>query len=195
MNGSCDVLLLALAIRNRQGYKSDMPAPLAVDKEQVRMLVMAVGSEEAARQMGLKSATVRKWAERGGWTEGARERASLVAGSPTPAKTALALTLPETMRPVVVTGVTKPVDALSRTLKERQEHTKLGLSLFTARAARVAARLPKKDLLASAPDVKAVADIAGKVWPEKLEQSIRISMFGAQAKPVEVIDVQAERIE
>lgn len=53
------------------------------------------------------------------------------------------------------------------TLENRHKHTKLGLSLFTARAARTASRLPKDQLLAAAPSVKAVADIAGKVWPEQ----------------------------
>lgn len=144
-----------------------MPAPLAVDKEQVRMLVLAVGVREAARQTGINENTVLDWSSRGNWLAEVR---------PTPAKFALPASMRGAIAPI------SPADALQNTLNDRHKHTKLGLSLFTARAARMASKLPKEALLANAADVKAVADIAGKVWPEQVRPSLRISMFAHQVE-------------
>lgn len=119
-----------------------MPRPLAVDREAVRVLVVALGSAEAARKMGLNADTVRQWAKRGGWTEGAVSRASLVTGEPTPAKLAMAATLPESMRPVIVTGVTKPADALREALEDDSRETRLSLSRSARKMARDAENAP-----------------------------------------------------
>lgn len=159
-----------------------MPAPLAVDKEQVRMLVLAVGVREAARQLGIKEATVQDWSATGKWLAQTRSIPAIIAA---PVYSG---------RP---TNPTKPADALQKVLVERQNHTKLGLSLFTARAARAASRLPKEALLANAADVKAVADIASKVWPEQAaDHSLHLSFFRLSAEREEaaverpVIDVE-----
>lgn len=128
-----------------------MPAALDVNKEEVRMLVLSVGVREAARQMGLNEDTVSTWSANGGW----------LAHTKPQAKPLLPLSL------IPRSSITsKPADALQKALTERHEHTKLGLSLYAARASRQASRMPKHELLEAAPSVKAVADVMAKVWPE-----------------------------
>jgi hypothetical protein len=50
---------------------------------------------------------------------------------------------------------------------ERKEQTRLHLSRYTVKASAEASKLEGEELLAAAPSVKAVADVAGKVWPEQ----------------------------
>ena len=164
-----------------------MPAPLAVDKEQVRMLFMEVGGEETARRTGIKPVTVRQWARRHGWSEGHKEKKSLVAGFPTPAKDALAATLPETMRPVAVTGVTKPVDALADLLSEDSRETRIGLSRAARSAADRARTMDGDEVIASARQLKEVAGIASTVhgWEKDGGGPARISIYGSQVAIVQ----------
>lgn len=147
------------------------------------MLVLAVGVTEAAKQTGIDLSTVKQWSARGKWLAHTR-----VIHVPPP--------MPTSMQPRHVTGVTSPGDALENTLKERQNHTKLGLSLFAARAARVASKLPQDKLLARAGEVKAVADIASKVWPEvQGDTGMHVSFFSItteQASEGPIIDVTPE---
>lgn len=44
-----------------------MPQALALDREQVRIVAMAVGVREAARQFELPESTVQSWSARGNW--------------------------------------------------------------------------------------------------------------------------------
>lgn len=150
---------------------NQMPAALDVNKEEVRMLVLAVGVREAARQMGINEKTVLHWSHTGSWLASTRAQP---ASLPRPASQ-----VPRSVVSVV------PAKALENVLKERQNHTKLGLSLYAARASRVASRIPKHELLEHAPSVKAIADIAAKVWPEQGIPSMRISMFGSSGIDVE----------
>lgn len=46
-----------------------MPAALEVDKEQVRIIALAVGVREAARQFGLSEGTVSYWSAKEGWMD------------------------------------------------------------------------------------------------------------------------------
>lgn len=142
-----------------------MPAPLAVDKEAVRVLVVAVGSAEAARRTGLPEGTVRQWSKRGGWTAGVKECAALAAGSPTPERVALAASLPESMRPLAVTGVTNPADALLRVIADRLASSRLSRSRYVQRASARLAVLPSNQLLAEAPNAKALAGVAEQLDP------------------------------
>lgn len=50
-----------------------MPAALDIDREAVRVLVVAIGPRAAARELGLPEATVQAWSARGGWLEKHRE--------------------------------------------------------------------------------------------------------------------------
>jgi len=50
-----------------------MPQALEVDREQVRIIAMAVGVREAARQCELPESTVQSWSQREGWFAGRKE--------------------------------------------------------------------------------------------------------------------------
>ncbi len=126
-----------------------MAARLDVDREQVRMLVLSVGVREAARQMGLNEATVQAWSARLGWLEHVTSPVEIVK--------------PASM--VAATTATKsPADALESVLRQRKDNTRLGLSRYVERMSQRAAEGAE---LKHAQDLKAVAAIAGTVWPEQ----------------------------
>lgn len=122
-----------------------MPAPIKVDKDQVRMLVLAVGVREAARQMGLPETAVQQWSCRGKWLAKTR---------PTPA----ALPLPASMQSVTTVRQT-PADALSAVLADDAKETRLSLS----RSARNLAQQAETALLDQAGDVLSAAKVASVV--------------------------------
>lgn len=152
-----------------------MPAELDVDREAVRVLVVAVGPREAARQMGISEDAVRQWSSRGGWLKHLR--------APT--------VPPPSMRAVPVTAVTLAADALINTLSERHKETKLGLSKWSSRTAKALGELPDKEALASHQVAVGVASVMSKVWPEQGVPSLRLSMY-AQGGPT--IEVESEYI-
>jgi hypothetical protein len=138
-----------------------MPAPLAVDKEQVRMLVLEVGVTEAARRTGIDLSTVKQWSARGKWLAHLRPE-----NQPK---------LPISMQPVHVTGVTQPADALRDMLSDGAKRTKVGLTRYTARMAELAA---EGGSLEEAPLLKAVADIHSKMHPEQAgEERVALQFF------------------
>ncbi len=137
-----------------------MPAELDVDREQVRMLVLAVGPRQAAREMGLKEDVVRQWSSRFGWLKHLRE-------------THIS---PPSM--VSVTSVTKAPDALVNVLLQRQGQSKLNLSEYLVEASAAAAKLKGPVSLESAPLVKTLGDLHSRIYPEVTsDQSTHISFF------------------
>jgi hypothetical protein len=87
------------------------------DKEAVKVLALAVGVREAARQLSIPENTILSWSKRDGWfANGQRKPKSL----PGPARNQSAITAS---------------DALRSTLIERSNATKLGLSKAAAKAA------------------------------------------------------------
>lgn len=165
-----------------------MPAPLAVDREQVRMLHAELGAAEVSRRTGIPEGTIRQWARREGWNEGHKAKQSLVAGFPTPAKAELAATLPASLRPVAVAGVTKPADALSEILAEDERETRLSLS----RAARKLSRDGETARLDQAGDVLQTGKLAALVhrW-EASDQAPRLTLnlYGVAGEMKQVRDV------
>lgn len=147
-----------------------MPAPLNVDWSGLRAASVAVGIREACRQAtaDLPPDEAKRFTERA-MKRCSREKWLTQAAE---AKQVAVSASPQTLSANVRTGA----DSVANTLKERENHTKLGLSMFTARAARVAAKLPKEKLLKSANEVKAVADIAGKVWPQEAGKGSQVSI-------------------
>lgn len=97
-----------------------MPAPLNVDKEQVRMLVLSIGVREAARKLDIAEGTVQAWSARGNWLEATR---------PSPA----ILPQPVSMRGATV--ATKPADALAECLADDSRETRISLSRGARRMA------------------------------------------------------------
>lgn len=98
-----------------------MPAPIKVDKDQVRMLVLAVGVREAARKLGLKEDTVAAWSARGDWLAVTRPQAAQV---PLPASMVSASSASKS-----------PVQALQAALADDERETRVSLSRGTRRAA------------------------------------------------------------
>jgi hypothetical protein len=127
-----------------------MPEPLNVDWPAVRVLAVAVGVREAARQMGISEDAVRQRSKREGW----------MASSKTVAQRALAKPV-TSVSPVALS----PAHALANVFSERKHRTKLGLSKYTAEATEQAAE--HRDKLGIAGKVKDVASVHKTLWPEE----------------------------
>lgn len=93
-------------------------APLAVDKDQMRMLVLDVGAAEAQRMTGVNGNTIRQWISRYGWLDHLKPQN--------------APKVPKSMQPQIVTNVTQPVDAVLK--KQQQEATETRSNLSTSLA-------------------------------------------------------------
>ena len=97
-----------------------MPKPLNVDWPAVRVLAVAVGVREAARQMGISEDAVRQRSKREGW----------MASPKTVAQRALA-------KPVTsVSPALSPAHALANVLQEHERETKLSLARSARRMAK-----------------------------------------------------------
>ena len=115
----------------------------------MRVLAVAVGVREAARQMGISQDAVRQRSKREGW----------MASPKTIAQRALA-------KPVtrVSPNVLSPAHALANVLRERKHRTKLGLSKYAAEAAERAGE-SDGDLRLSR-NVRDVTAVHSTLWPE-----------------------------
>ncbi len=134
----------------------------------MRVLAVAVGVREAARQMGISQDAVRQRSKREGW----------MASPKTVAQRALA-------KPV--TGMSpsalSPADALANVFSERKHRTKLGLSKFTAEAAEQAAL--HRDKLGIAGNVKDVASVHRTLWQEENQREpiLNLAVLTGQIQP------------
>jgi hypothetical protein len=126
-----------------------MPKPLNVDWPAVRVLAVAVGVREAARQMRISQDAVRQRSKREGW----------MACPKTVTQRALA-------KPVtsVSPNVLSPADALANVFSERKHRTKLGLSKYAAEAAERAGESDGD--LGLSRNVRDVAAVHSTLWPE-----------------------------
>jgi hypothetical protein len=145
-----------------------MPKPLNVDWPAVRVLAVAVGVREAARQMGISQDAVRQRSKREGW----------MASPKTVTQRALA-------KPVtsVSPNVLSPAHALANVLSERKHRTKLGLSKYAAEAAERAGESDGDlDLSRSVRDVAAVHST---LWPNQPEtnQILNIGILIGNSRP------------
>jgi hypothetical protein len=118
-----------------------MPKPLNVDWPAVRVLAVAVGVREAARQMGISQDAVRQRSKRERW----------MASPKTVAQRALA-------KPVtsVSPNAVSPAHALTNVLQEHERETKLSL----ARSARRMAKDAEQATLRESPYVHKAAQVA-----------------------------------
>lgn len=154
-----------------------MPAPLAVDREQVRMLVVEHGVREAARRCNLNENTVLSWSDRGGWLDHLKPENQPKA--------------PLSIRPTTAIGAIKPVDAQANLLMECRGKTRIGLAKWSATSAGHLETLQGEEALAAHQAAAGVATVMSKLWPESGPQSIRISMF-AQSQ---VVDIEASPVD
>lgn len=136
-----------------------MPAPLNIDREQVRMLVLSVGVREAAAKMGLPVATVGAWSARGNWLR----------QPPAP--------LPPTMKPVQ-TVHTKPSEALADSIADDQKRSRVALHRLartSLEAAEKAGPLP----VASMQDLRhAAAIVEPKEGAGETRVTVNLAFFG-----------------
>ena len=103
---------------NQQQRQPQTKAEIVAQREQVRMLGIAIGNwREAARQCGLSEGRVLNWVVRYGWNLPKRIQA------PHPR---------EVWSPVV--GVAAPAESLEQPLKQDAEATRVGLSSATRKA-------------------------------------------------------------
>lgn len=140
-----------------------MAAPLDVNREEYRMLVLELGYAETARRTGLKEGTLRQWGFRGGWLEHLRKKAQQ------PASTAK----------VAVTGVTKPADALCEMLAEDDKATRIGLSRATRKRVE---RLAKSSDPADAQDLLSLAKTAAVThrWGDGSQIGVAVNILVSQ---------------
>ena len=149
-----------------------MPKPLNVDWPAVRVLAVAVGVREAARQIGISQDAVRQRSKREGW----------MASPKTAAQRALA-------KPVtsVSPDALSPADALANVLQEHERETKLSL----ARSARRMAKDAEEATLREAPYVHKAAQVASIThkWDQREQQSnnvvVNLALLGL--KPEELM--------
>src|SRR5262249_11707480 len=134
---------------------SIMPKPLNVEWSAVRVLAVAVGVREAARQMQISEDAVRQRSKREGWMVSAKASAQR------------ALAKPVTR---VSPDAVSPADALANVLSERKERSKLGLSKYAAEAAERAGE-SDGDLDLSR-NVRDVAAVHSTLWPEQNQENI-----------------------
>lgn len=128
-----------------------MPAALDIDREAVRMLVLAIGVRPAARELDIPEATVQAWSARFGWLEHVK---------PAP------VVLPASMISATVATVT-PADALQAVIAEHGTATRIGAVRYARKAVEHALSLEDADALEAAGNVKqamqvlAIADGSG----------------------------------
>lgn len=121
-----------------------MPPPLAIDKEQVRMLVLSVGVREAARQLDLNQETVAAWSARGDWLAHTREKP----------------VLPKSMQPIASGASIKPADALTEILTTEAKETRQFLSKTAHKAAKRASEQTGNEIIASSDKVLNIGKLA-----------------------------------
>jgi hypothetical protein len=126
-----------------------MPKPLNVDWPAVRVLAVAVGVREAARQMGISQDAARQRSKREGWMTSPKAVAQR------------ALAKPVTN---VSPNVLSPARALANVLGERKRRTRLGLSKYAAEATERAGESDGD--LRLARNVRDVAAVHSVIWPE-----------------------------
>ena len=118
-----------------------MPKSLNVDWPAVRVLAVAVGVREAARQMGISQDAVRQRSKREGWMACPKAVAQRALAKPVTS---------------VSPHVLSPADALANVLQEHERETKLSL----ARSARRMAKDAEQATLRESPYVHKAAQVA-----------------------------------
>jgi hypothetical protein len=126
-----------------------MPKPLNVDWPAVRVLAVAVGVREAARQMRISPDAVRQRSKREGWMASPKAVAQRALAKPVTS---------------VSPSVLSPAHALANVLSERKHRTKLGLTKYCAEAAERAGE-SDGDLRLSR-NLRDVTAVHSTLWPE-----------------------------
>lgn len=153
-----------------------MPAALNVNREAVRVLVVAVGVREAARQMNIPAGTVLAWANRGQWLQSKRDaierKTAAIEQSRNQSPTYDAKTGAIVSQSTAIT----PADSLANTLADENNRTKLGFSRAAVKVAETAGAWKPGKILNKSRELRDVATIAGKVhgWDESKGDDKRV---------------------
>lgn len=153
-----------------------MPAPIAVDKEQVRMLVLNVGVREAARQCGINEKTVLHWSHTNKWLADTR---------PSPAK------LPPPASQIGSVVSVAPADALGNILAQQSKTTRLNLARAVERASEQAR--DHDDPLGAARNIKETAATASMLhnW-DAGSAKVNVNIYSDGMKAADVIEIESE---
>lgn len=145
----------------------------SINREAVKALVAVYGPREAARQAKIPYGTVAQWCMKFKWKKASRLiHTSGKNGDPS------------------VPMKDDAGDALVKALRSHKEVSTLNLAHYTARAARQAANL--KDPLDKARNVRDVATIYDKLWPQEsqtelIESAILIGSAVVKDNPQEML--------
>jgi hypothetical protein len=156
-----------------------MPAPLDVNREAVRVLAVAVGVREAARQMGLGESVVMKWSADEGWLKPVEQK------------------LPPTVTKQAVSGVSKPAEAMSNALQSMGDKSRLLVAKGLHRGSKHIAKLDGEAVLQRANEIKAHVGSLKEVhaWAGSEQSNTLISLnFSSQEReeqPAKVINVSS----
>lgn len=153
-----------------------MPAPLAVDWNEVRTLAMAVGIREAARQLDVSENAALQRAHREQWMNKAQEERERQ-------REAIAV-LREKQ------GLSAHVITAAEALSITGRNTRAKLAVAVDKQANQLAETDAQELLMLAPTVKAVVDSAAKLhgWTTGEAVTVRLDMVAQMPNPP-VIDV------
>jgi hypothetical protein len=157
-------------------YQAIMPKPLNVDWPAVRVLAVAVGVREAARQMGISEDAVRQRSKREGWMTSPKAVAQRALAKPVTSVSPNALS---------------PADALVNVLQEHERETKLSL----ARSARRMAKDAEQATLREASYVHKAAQVASIThrWGEREKNPnaiLNLAILTGVEVPERVIDAR-----
>lgn len=153
------------------GRVAKKPEHRTIDREAVRVLVVAVGCREAGRQLGIPTGTIQCWSSRYKWTEKrlAAERA-ITPDTPT----TIAELTPEIMQAQCKTPTltaSHAADTLARTLKADSEATKTNLSFATRTASESLRNRSGQWIVNNAKQLRDIAATASQIhgWDDKKE--------------------------
>lgn len=154
-----------------------MPAALEIDREQVRIVAVAVGVREAARQYELPEATVQAWSARYGWFKQEEEVATVQE---------LALDR-KRERQGLQPGATKPA---VKVLADYNGETRFDLAKGIAAGAKTVAEMDGQEVLMASQQVSHLVKSAALVhgWAQNVQTSLRLDVI-ASGSDLPVIDV------
>lgn len=129
-----------------------MPAALDVNREAVRVLVVAIGPRAAARELGLSEDTVLAWSNRFGWVQKAKEMKE---------KTANLVREREESRGIVQSSaIVSPSDALANALESLSHRSKIGFAKASCKVAEELAEKTPGELLTVSAEAQSWAKTA-----------------------------------
>lgn len=140
-----------------------MPPALDADKEAVRVLVVAVGVREAARQCNLNENTVLSWADKGNWLQSVKDAKARKAQSIQAQRDKANRSTEGIVQNAIQSVAIKPADALAETMADLSKDTKLGLAKAAKKIADHAQTLTGEEALSVAPKLKDSASFASTV--------------------------------